>query len=65
MSRASVCLVLAASVMFAAAAVLPHSKASAASPSTALVDLRSVADLRVAFNHDRGQIRIILLVSPT
>jgi hypothetical protein len=56
---------MAASIVFAAAALLPHSTAVAAPPPATLVDLRSLSDLRVVFNNDRGQIRMILLLSPT
>jgi len=65
MSRASVRSLMAASVILAAAVLLAHSTASAAAASTALVELRHLSDLRAVFNNDRGQIRIILLVSPT
>jgi hypothetical protein len=34
-------------------------------PSASLTDLRDVAQLRDAFNHDAGTPRIVLLFSPT
>ena len=34
-------------------------------PSSPLVDITSVDDLRSRFNEDRGKPRVVLLVSPT
>ncbi len=34
-------------------------------PRSPLQDLRSLDELREAFNHDNGKIRLLLLLSPT
>ncbi len=34
-------------------------------PASSLQDLHSLNELREAFNHDAGKIRLILLLSPT
>jgi hypothetical protein len=33
--------------------------------ATKLTDLRGVEELRTLFNHDKGNVRLVLLVSPT
>lgn len=45
------------------AGITPVRKVAAA--TSALTDLRSVDELRDLFNKDSGQVRIVLLVSPT
>jgi hypothetical protein len=42
-----------------------HPTAFAAAPPARLVDLHGPADLRAAFNNDRGHVRVVLLLSPT
>jgi len=42
-----------------------HAGARLAAATSALTDLRSVDELRDLFNKDSGQVRIVLLLSPT
>ena len=48
-----------------AAPVSPAYQAPRPASAATLVELRSLGELRTAFNSDRGKVRIILLVSPT
>jgi hypothetical protein len=45
-------------------AAVPHATVAAAQPA-ALTDLSTVDELRLAFEHDSGKPRVILLLSPT
>ena len=36
-----------------------------APPGVTMADLRGVADLRARFNHDRSQVRLVVIFSPT
>lgn len=48
-----------------AAAPRALTQATAKNATSALQDLRGVADLRALFESDRGKVRIVLLLSPT
>ena len=37
----------------------------AQAPVTRLADLRDLDELKTLFNHDRGKVRLVLLLSPT
>jgi hypothetical protein len=47
------------------ATIRPGADSPAGSQAGAVLDIRSIADLRQGLNQDRGQVRVVLLLSPT
>lgn len=63
---ARLCAILAAAILTVAPApARSHADAARAVASPALSDLRSLDELRTAFNRDAGKVRLVLLLSPT
>ena len=63
--RRVIAITIASLTLAIAAPVWPANPAPLTAPAATLVELRSLGELRTAFNSDRGKTRIILLVSPT
>ena len=54
-----------AAIALLAASPLQRSSTLANPAEPSLADLKSVDDLRSAFNRDAGEVRLVLLLSPT
>jgi hypothetical protein len=63
--RASLCLAVVLAGVLAGVVPARQADAGAAQAAPGLVDLNDAGQLRARFNGDRGDVRLVLLLSPT